>query len=62
MTNTVPSFGIALMSIGVVMRDGLAVLTGALIGMLWVCALSFIIITLGTEGIDFVKDIIKGYL
>lgn len=61
LTNTVPSFGIALMSVGVIMRDGLAVLAGALIGILWVGALCFIIMFLGTEGIDFVKEVIKGY-
>lgn len=61
LTNTIPSFGIALMSIGVIMRDGLAVLAGAFIGLLWVGALCFIIMFLGTEGIDFVKEVIKGY-
>lgn len=61
MTNTVPSLGIALMSVGVIMRDGLAVMTGAVIGILWVVALTAIIIFLGMEGIDFVKEMIKGY-
>lgn len=62
MTNTVPSLGIALMSIGVISRDGLAVIAGALIGSLWVCALVLITIFLGLEGIELVKDFIKGYL
>lgn len=62
LTNTVPSFGIALMSIGVISRDGLAVLAGAIIGMLWICALVFIVSFLGTEGIVIVKEVIKGYL
>ncbi len=62
MTNTVPSLGIALMSIGVISRDGLAVIAGALIGSLWVCALVLITIFLGIEGIELVKDFIKGYL
>lgn len=62
LTNTVPSLGIALMSIGVITRDGLAVLSGAVIGMLWVGALSMIVIFLGTEGIDLVKETIKAYL
>lgn len=61
MTNTVPSLGIALMSVGVIMRDGLAVMLGAFIGILWVAALTAILIFLGTEGIDFVKEMIKGY-
>lgn len=39
LTNTVPSFGIALMAAGVLMRDGLAVLGGMIVGLAWVCAL-----------------------
>ena len=61
LTNTVPSFGIALMSIGVIMRDGLAVLIGAIIGMVWVCSLTMILLFLGAEGVDIIKDVIKGY-
>ncbi len=62
MTNTVPSLGIALMAIGLINRDGLAVLAGAFIGFAWVCALTMIIVFLGTEGIDIIKDLIKGSL
>ena len=62
LTNTVPSFGIALMSIGVIMRDGLAVLAGATIGMIWVTTLTMVILFLVTEGIGLVKDLIKGLL
>lgn len=62
MTNTVPSLGIALMAIGVIMRDGLAVLGGAIIGIVWVFTLCMIIMFLGTEGIDFVKETIKSYI
>lgn len=62
MTNTVPSLGIALMAIGVIMRDGLAVLGGAFVGVLWVGFLAAVIIFLGTEGIDFVKETIKSVL
>lgn len=61
MTNTVPSLGIAMMAIGVIMRDGLAVLGGALVGIIWIIFLAAVIIFLGTEGIDFVKEMIKGY-
>ncbi|MCB1784146.1 MAG: exopolysaccharide biosynthesis protein [Alphaproteobacteria bacterium] len=62
MTNTVPSLGIALMAAGVVMRDGLAVIIGAIIGIVWVFALCAIIAFLGTEGIDFVKETIKSMI
>jgi hypothetical protein len=62
LTNTVPSLGIALMAIGVIMRDGLAVLAGAITGILWICALAMIIYFLGTEGIDLIKDTIKDHI
>ena len=62
LTNTIPSLGIALMAVGVIMRDGLAVIAGALIGMAWVALLCGIVIFLGTDGIDLAKDFIKGLL
>lgn len=61
LTNTVPSFGIALMAVGVIMRDGLAVIAGAIIGTLWVIMIFGVIAFLGLEGIDLVKDFIKGF-
>lgn len=62
LTNTVPSFGIALMAIGVIMRDGLAVIAGAIIGILWMSLLTYFLIVFGTEGLDFMKDMIKSLL
>ncbi len=62
LTNTVPSLGIALMAVGVIMRDGVAVISGAIIGILWVFTLAMIVIFLGTEGIDIAKEFIKSYL
>ena len=62
LSNTVPSFGIALMAVGVIMRDGASVLAGAIIGTAWVCLLTFAIIFLGMEGIDMIKETIKSYL
>lgn len=55
-TNSVPSLGIAVMAVGVLMRDGLAVLGGIAIGLLWICLLVF----LGVEGISMIKDMILG--
>ncbi|PCH99621.1 MAG: exopolysaccharide biosynthesis protein exod [Alphaproteobacteria bacterium] len=46
MTNTVPSLAIALMAIGVLMRDGLAILIGIIIGTAWISLL----LTLGISG------------
>ncbi len=62
LTNTVPSVGIALMAIGVIMRDGLAVIAGALLGLLWVVMLGYVLIFLGTEGLDAIKETIKSFL
>ncbi|MGH1399360.1 MAG: exopolysaccharide biosynthesis protein [Alphaproteobacteria bacterium] len=62
LTNTVPAFGIALMAIGVIMRDGLAVIAGALIGTAWVAMVAFVLIFIGIEGIDLIKETIKGWL
>ena len=60
LTNTIPSFGIALMSIGTLMRDGLAVIVGALIGIAWVTLLVGFVTIYGPEGFDIVKEFIKG--
>ncbi len=59
LTNTVPSLGIALMAAGVIMRDGLAVMAGALIGTAWVLMLACIVMFLGAEGIDVVSEAIR---
>ena len=62
LTNTVPSIGIVCMAIGVIMRDGLAVIIGILIGIGWIVLLSWLIIFFGSEAIDLVKTTIKGFL
>ena len=62
LTNTVPSFGIAAMALGILMRDGLAVVAGALIGTLWIFALCYFVFFFGTEGIDMMKEGIKSLL
>ena len=62
LTNTVPAMGIALMAVGVIMRDGLAVVVGALLGLAWVAMLTYVLIFLGTEGLDLVKETIKSFL
>lgn len=62
LTNTVPSFGIALMAIGVLMRDGLAVIAGMLIGMIWVILLVSFVVLYGPDGFHMVKEFILGFL
>lgn len=62
LTNTVPSFGIAVMAIGVLMRDGLAVIFGAAVGFVWIALLLTFVIVFGAEGFNIAKDFIKGFL
>lgn len=62
LSNTVPSFGIAVMAIGVLMRDGLAVMAGMLIGLTWVACLTAILIFIGVEGVDAFKEAIKSWI
>ncbi len=62
LTNTVPSFGIALMALGTITRDGLAVLAGALIGIVWIGLLIAAVTLFGTEGLDLIKETIKSVL
>ena len=53
---------LALMAIGVIMRDGLAVIAGALLGLLWVAMLGYVLVFLGTEGLDAIKETIISFL
>jgi hypothetical protein len=46
MTNTVPSLAVLLMAVGILMRDGLAVIGGIFIGFLWIALLA----TIGISG------------
>lgn len=62
LTNTVPSMGIALMAIGVLMRDGLAVIAGALLGVGWIAMLVGVVVVFGVEGIEVLKQTIKSLI
>lgn len=62
MTNTIPSFGIAVMAIGTLSRDGLATLVGAIVGMGWLTVLACGVIFLGPHAIDIIHDAIKSLL
>lgn len=44
------------------MRDGLAVIAGAILGLAWVAALCYFAYVFGTEGIDMMKEAIKSLL
>lgn len=54
LTNSVPSFGICLMAIGVLMRDGLAVIAGMVIGFSWIALL----LIAGEAGIKYVLSLV----
>jgi hypothetical protein len=62
LTNTIPSFGIAVTAIGLMMRDGLAVMAGVLIGMVWVILFYGLLFFLGMEGIALIKETITSFL
>ena len=47
MTNTVPSFAILLMAVGLLMRDGLAIVAGMIAGSIWIGLLA----TVGIAGL-----------
>ncbi len=62
LTNTVPSMGLALIGIGLMMRDGLAILGGLFVGTIWIILLFGVIIFVGIEGIDLFKQFIKDFI
>lgn len=51
-TNTTPGIGVAIVALGMIERDGLLVVLGLLIGIAWVALLIF----LGAEAVQFIKD------
>jgi len=59
LTNTVPTLGIAIMAIGIMMRDGLAVIMGALLGTLWSFMCFFVLAYVGTEGLEKLSTYLK---
>lgn len=62
LTNTVPSMAIVLMSLGLLMRDGLAVIFGALLGLIWVGMLTSAIILWGPDGINIIKEFLQSLI
>jgi hypothetical protein len=55
-SNTIPGIGIALMAMGVMMRDGLAVIIGALVGTGWVFGLGSLYLFFGREGLNVLQS------
>lgn len=62
MTNTVPGFAVALASFGLIQRDGLLVLGGIILGILWVGMLVFSAVYLLSLGMSITPDNIKSLL
>lgn len=60
--NTVPSISLCLMAIGDLMRDGLAVIIGSVLGVAWIFFLAFLIAFVGLEGVHLLKEEISSFL
>lgn len=58
LTNTVPGIGVTIGAVGLIEKDGLLTLLGLLIGLIWVALL----VTVGVEGIQLLKDFVLGLL
>ncbi len=57
LTNTVPGVGIVLMSVGVMMRDGLSVVAGAIIGLGWIAMTVVVVTFFGTEAVTMLRNL-----
>ncbi|MEO0879943.1 MAG: exopolysaccharide biosynthesis protein [Pseudomonadota bacterium] len=55
-TNTVPGIGVAVAALGLIERDGLLVIGGLFLGLLWIALLAFF----GLEAASLIKDFVLG--
>lgn len=55
-TNTVPGIGVAIAALGLIERDGVLVILGAVLGLAWVALLAF----LGLEAASLIKAWVSG--
>lgn len=60
--NTIPSMSLCLLALGDVMRDGLAVIIGSVLGVAWIFFLAFLMAFVGLEGVHFLKQEITSFL
>ncbi|MFD0914943.1 exopolysaccharide biosynthesis protein [Pseudahrensia aquimaris] len=58
LTNTVPGLGVAIAAIGLIERDGLLILFGLIVGLIWVAAL----IIGGQAAITFLIDFVRNLI
>lgn len=61
-SNTLPALCLAAISVGLLMRDGLAVLVGTVIGGVWSGLIIFMMVFFGMEGIDIIRNQITSLL
>ncbi|XBQ16851.1 MAG: exopolysaccharide biosynthesis protein [Oceanicaulis sp.] len=61
-TNTTPGIAIALSSIGLITRDGLLVILGLFLGVIWIGLLIGGFLVFGAAFLDIVKDFLLGVL
>ncbi|MBI4030112.1 MAG: exopolysaccharide biosynthesis protein [Proteobacteria bacterium] len=62
MTHSVPSMGLVLMAVGTLMRDGLAVVAGAIVGIGWIGLLAGAVIFIGPEAFDIIRETVRSVL
>lgn len=58
LTHTVPGFGLLLIALGTTQRDGLAIVTGAVIGISYIVLLTGAIAILGPHAIDIIHSML----
>lgn len=61
-SNMVPCIGIIFMGAGVIMRDGLAIILGIIVGIGWMIFFYALLVIFGMEGIEIVKNFIFSML
>jgi hypothetical protein len=54
--NTVTSLGLGIMGLGLVMRDGLAIVTGGAIALAWAACIISLYVVFGLEGLDALRS------
>jgi hypothetical protein len=62
LTNTVPGMGIAIMAVGLLARDGIFVIVGAMLGSLWVITLWGALLIFGMAGIAWLHTQLSALL
>nr|WP_246408570.1 exopolysaccharide biosynthesis protein [Parvularcula dongshanensis] len=59
-SNTAPGIGVAIVSVGLLEKDGLLTLAGLVFGLAWVVFLVTIFVLLGAEATSIVKEFTRG--